>query len=356
MTGMIYGYSEHRYGFHRLGSVRPVELEEEPMLGKQCTSHRLGLGAYFSSNNMFHQWFHAVPAFESLRTLAAENEDAVFVPLVGGTAANWTLSSARTPFEAHAWEFTLRALTAASSSEIGRNLRNLVGTASCSPKPVARLPCACFDRLEGSVGGFSPYSWGARSRYVEFKRAALAKAHQWRHVWTHRPRHLPVSGNGHAAIHRRVAPLLYIVRTAKRSAANEHEVREMLRASVPRLRFEVLETYPLAAQMWMIAQSAGLVGVHGQAFAWLPFLPFERQRTAAVEIMPYSPGILNKDFSFMYSRLGGILGINYTKVNARVVDGCDVRKHVLKCNVTIDAPQLLAAVLTADAWTRSGDL
>ena len=352
MMGMVYGYSEHRYGYHRLTSVRPADKSEEKLFARRCKSRRLGLAAYFSSNNLFHQWFHAVPAFESFRNLAASSRDVTFLPLVGGNAGNWTMAaqekSGGTRFAAHAWEFTLRALTDRNATKIASDLERIVGTGSCTSRATRDLPCVCFDHLEGSVGGFSPYSWGSPKRYVEFKRAALANARRWRAAA------MDVLGQASVSALQKGAsaplPMMYVARQAKRSVTNERELRGALEASVPRLRFVILEAHPLAKQMWMIAESAALVGVHGQAFAWLPFLPFENRRTAAVEIVPYAQS-MNKEFTFMYSKLGSVLGVNYTKVTARVVGECDAKRRVLRCNVTLDIDAVVRAVRDAARWT-----
>jgi hypothetical protein len=53
-----------------------------------------------------------------------------------------------------------------------------------------------------------------------------------------------------------------------------------------RVRRVALESYSLSAQMRLIQSCAALIAVHGQAMAWVFFLPSQSQRTSAVEIFP----------------------------------------------------------------------
>jgi hypothetical protein len=356
VVGIVYGYSEHRYGFHRLMSVRPAKAKELPILKERCPSRGLGVGAYFSSNNLFHQWFHAVPAFETLMKHVAQDPGATFVPLVGGNAGNWTHELPKVPYTSHAWEFTLRALTANSGEQIAANLKDMLGagksTNSCalSSTKALELPCVCFDRFEASVGGFSPYSWSAPGRFVKFREAALSNARRWRQA----PEWWRDGSERQSASSAELLPMLYVARASKRSVVNEQEIKHALQGTQPRLRFVALEAYSLADQMWMITESVALIGVHGQAFAWLPFLPFERRRTAAIEIVPYAREIANKEFMEMYSKLGRLLEVNYTRVFATPIvgDGCDKKKRILKCNVTLKVSDIMRAVQRAARWTR----
>ena len=49
-----------------------------------------------------------------------------------------------------------------------------------------------------------------------------------------------------------------------------------------------LEQLTLAEQMQLLASSSALLAVHGQAMAWVLFLPSHRRRVAALEIFPGS--------------------------------------------------------------------
>ena len=88
--------------------------------------------------------------------------------------------------------------------------------------------------------------------------------------------------------------------------------------------------------------SAGLLAVHGQAMAWVLFLPSGKRRTAAVEIFPQ--GLVNP----IYRELSTTLGIHYESLNAQAARGCMVK---LSCNVTVQVEKVVAAASRAAAWT-----
>ena len=131
---------------------------------------------------------------------------------------------------------------------------------------------------------------------------------------------------------------------------NEAALLDALRAAGLRddaLRPTTLESLPLAAQAREVAAAGGLVAVHGQAMAWVLFLPWAERRTAAVELMPRGGG------SKIYEELSAALGVRYERVAASL-DGKCSREQWLKCNVTAPIPGVVAAVRSAAAEVARG--
>ena len=93
--------------------------------------------------------------------------------------------------------------------------------------------------------------------------------------------------------------------------------------------------------------AGGLVAVHGQAMAWVLFLPWAERRTAAVELMPRGGG------SKIYEELSAALGVRYERVAASL-DGTCSREQWLKCNVTAPPERVVAAVRSAAAEVARG--
>ena len=54
--------------------------------------------------------------------------------------------------------------------------------------------------------------------------------------------------------------------------------------TLARVRRVVLEEMSVADQMATVAGASALLGVHGQAFAWLPFLPWPTRPVGIIEI------------------------------------------------------------------------
>ena len=66
----IYGFSEYSNSFHIAATVRP-SLNGSTELAR-CGRRRTGMVIYYSANNLWHQLFHMVPAWEVLRSLGLE--------------------------------------------------------------------------------------------------------------------------------------------------------------------------------------------------------------------------------------------------------------------------------------------
>ena len=138
LTAILHGFSEHSWRFGKISTVRPARRREVPMLMQDCVRRRLGLAVYFSSNNFFHQIVHAVPAHTALH--ASTSNAAVFIPVVGYLAGQWT---GPPNWRAAAWEYTLRSLTTLSTERLAEQLG-----------AVLSARCSCFDSIEGSVGAY----------------------------------------------------------------------------------------------------------------------------------------------------------------------------------------------------------
>ena len=221
VTAVLHGFSEYDLGYQRLTTVRPEQVRDRQQLDR-CTTKQLAIAVPMSSNNLYHQAFHAVPTWEALHTHASQS--AVLLPLVfpsaafgrgkpasprrwyvqprasevgdaaGVPSARWrwlvrlphySLGShsvaplqpmaspdmaSRPPgrgahpnrMHIQAWEFTVRALSNASSGALAASTRELLGS-----------PCTCFDRVEAHASAFNPGASGAAIRLRAFRAATL---------------------------------------------------------------------------------------------------------------------------------------------------------------------------------------
>ena len=154
--------------------------------------------------------------------------------------------------------------------------------------------------------------------------------------------------------------MLLISRSGERRAlSNEPTVLASL-ASLRRVRRIVLEDLPLAEQLGVVSEASALLGVHGQAFAWVSFTPWARRPVAVVEISLASRrGVVNT----CYERWSAALGVRYWRVNGALTGGCSggatsrdneaTQAHkILACNVTVDVRQFVGAVYRAAEVTR----
>ena len=157
----IVGFSEYTRGLtNRLSDVRPAKAVPG-FRPDRCANRSLALALQFSSDNLYHLLWHALPAYHALAGHA--QADAVFLPI--GTAFPGGRPKA-TPF---AWEFALRSLTAESSATLSWTTQQLMSAGRCT----------CFDRVEGSTGGggaLSPHDANARPHMHALRRAALRNA------------------------------------------------------------------------------------------------------------------------------------------------------------------------------------
>ena len=112
--------------------------------------------------------------------------------------------------------------------------------------------------------------------------------------------------------------------------------------------------------MALVASSSTLVAVHGQALAWVVFLPSERRRTAAVEVALANA---QRRFNPSYKAWCDALGVRYFRTTASLSRGCtggansrdnEAQRHhkLLSCNVTVDAHTLAATVHAAARAAR----
>ena len=123
----------------------------------------------------------------------------------------------------------------------------------------------------------------------------------------------------------------------------------------------VLEAMPLADQMATVSEASALLGVHGQAFAWMAFLPWPTRKVAVVEVSIASRrGVVNR----CYERWSEGLGVQYWSVAGMLTGGCSggatsrdneaMRAHkLLACNVTVEKSQFVAAVYHAAQATAA---
>ena len=267
LQAVIHGFSEYAHRYSRITTVRPANKDEVAHLST-CNRHELGVALYFQSNNMFHAMFHAPPAWQHLLEHVRQVADHVFIPLVGYVAGRAWVKPPE--WKAHAWEFSLRALTAKATEEIARDLGKLLSAT-----------CTCFGRVEGSTGYFSlasrqrsatlPVLHGWRSSALEHARAAVRLAAVT----------LRQNSVTHASLR-----ALFIKRTSgSRVIVNQIEVDDALRL-LPMVQIVIMETLTLCEQILLASSAQTLIGVHGQALSHMVFLPPSPTRTAFVEILP----------------------------------------------------------------------
>eukprot|EP00966_Prymnesium_polylepis_P180758 4186411-Prymnesium_polylepis.1 len=112
--------------------------------------------------------------------------------------------------------------------------------------------------------------------------------------------------------------------------------------------------------MLLLASATTVIAVHGQALAWVPFLPSERRATAVVELVLSN---WQRRFNDCYQVWCRALGIRYYRVSAELTGGCtggatsrdnDAVRHakLLGCNVTVDVSRTVATTLAAAQRTR----
>ena len=271
VTAVLHGFSEYDLGYQRLTTIRPEQARDRQQLAR-CTTKQLAIAVPMSSNNLYHQAFHAVPAWEALRAHASQN--ATLLPLVFPSAAfgrgkpasprRWyvqlraskvgrvwlacplneggglspapaspTVASApqqpldwRHPLShvhIQAWEFTVRAMSNATSSALAASTRELLGS-----------PCTCFDRVEAHASAFNPGASAAATRLRAFRAATLRNN---------------LFANNLAA-HQVRATLLFVSRVgSRRVTVNEAALMSRLRADMSLgVQRVVLEDLPFAAK------------------------------------------------------------------------------------------------------------
>ena len=71
VNAMVHGFTEYTQGYQRLTSIKSASDEERARLLATCDRRPIAIGIPFSCNNVYHQAFHAVPAWERWRSLVA---------------------------------------------------------------------------------------------------------------------------------------------------------------------------------------------------------------------------------------------------------------------------------------------
>jgi hypothetical protein len=181
--------------------------------------------------------FHAPPAWQHLLEHVRQVADHVFIPLVGYVAGRAWVKPPE--WKAHAWEFSLRALTAKATEEIARDLGKLLSAT-----------CTCFGRVEGSTGYFSlasrqrsatlPVLHGWRSSALEHARAAVRLA--------------AVTLRQNSVTHASLRALFIKRISGSRVIVNQVEVDDALRL-LPMVQIVIMETLTLCEQI-LLASSA----------------------------------------------------------------------------------------------------
>jgi len=372
VEAVVHGFSEYVNGYQRITAVRPPSDGDKALLGgsppTRCLNRPLGIAVPFSCNNIYHQAFHAVPAFERWAAIASAAGSAVdFVPLIYPTAAVGKKMSIE-PRKWHAWEWSIRPFTRESSATIANRTHQLVNA-----------PCVCYDVLHGNADAFNPIAVRSAGRLRAFRSAALVNLHAAAYPFPASVRAAD-SLDGSTA---RAQMLLWVVRRHKlRNIDNEAALAKRLEGDPvlsQRVHRLVLDELPLGTQMRLVISAwctrargspspsackcsprrhhspqvhacSGLIAVHGQAMAWVMFLASDAHRTAAVEIFPQ--GLVNT----IYEMASQALGVRYESLRAPASPGCGggARESRLNCNVTVDVGTVLEVVRRAAEYTRTG--
>jgi hypothetical protein len=372
VEAVVHGFSEYVNGYQRITAVRPPSDGDKALLGgsppTRCLNRPLGIAVPFSCNNIYHQAFHAVPAFERWAAIASAAGSAVdFVPLIYPTAAVGKKMSIE-PRKWHAWEWSIRPFTRESSATIANRTHQLVNA-----------PCVCYDVLHGNADAFNPIAVRSAGRLRAFRSAALVNLHAAAYPFPASVRAAD-SLDGSTA---RAQMLLWVVRRHKlRNIDNEAALAKRLEGDPvlsQRVHRLVLDELPLGTQMRLVISAwctrsrgspspsackcsprrhhspqvhacSGLIAVHGQAMAWVMFLASDAHRTAAVEIFPQ--GLVNT----IYEMASQALGVRYEALRAPASPGCGggARESRLNCNVTVDVGTVLEVVRRAAEYTRTG--
>jgi hypothetical protein len=372
VEAVVHGFSEYVNGYQRITAVRPPSDGDKALLGgsppTRCLNRPLGIAVPFSCNNIYHQAFHAVPAFERWAAIASAAGSAVdFVPLIYPTASVGKKMSIE-PRKWHAWEWSIRPFTRESSATIANRTHQLVNA-----------PCVCYDVLHGNADAFNPIAVRSAGRLRAFRSAALVNLHAAAYPFPASVRAAD-SLDGSTA---RAQMLLWVVRRHKlRNIDNEAALAKRLEGDPvlsQRVHRLVLDELPLGTQMRLVISAwctrargssspsackcsprrphtpqvhacSGLIAVHGQAMAWVMFLASDAHRTAAVEIFPQ--GLVNS----IYEMASQALGVRYESLRAPASPGCGggARESRLNCNVTVDVGTVLEVVRRAAEYTRTG--
>lgn len=336
LEAVIHGFTEYTQGYQRLSGVRTAgtKSDDDAVLAT-CERRPRAIGIPFSCNNIYHQSFHAIPAYERWKSKAT-GDDVDFLPLIYPSAAVGKKMSLD-PLKWHAWEFSVRPFTRLSYDVLAKRTAHVLHT-----------PCTCYDEVYGNADAFNPIARTAVTRLLRFRQASLQML----------PPPATIGGDS-ADLEAATAlsqdqpsnRILWIGRRHKlRNIANEAQLAERLEQQEPRLwkrmQRTILEGMGLAQQMRLLATSAGLFAVHGQAMAWVLFLPTSQQRCAAVEIFPQ--GLANP----IYRDLSAVIGVHYESLTARAscASGKMDTATRLQCNVTVGVEKTVDTLRRAAKW------
>ena len=167
VNAIVHGFTEYTQGYQRLTGVKAATQSERARLQyMSCERRKVAIGLPFSCNNIYHQSFHAVPAWERMREyLPADGKDVDFVPLIYPSAAVGKKMSVD-PRKWHAWEFSLRPWTTRSyEDDLAPRTNQLL-----------HAPCVCYERVYGNAPAFNPIARSAAPRMRAFRAAALHHA------------------------------------------------------------------------------------------------------------------------------------------------------------------------------------
>ena len=354
---VVHGFSERALGYMRLTSVREGGPYERGAF-ELCRHEPLGLGIPLAHpSSIYHQLFHAVPSWLYLRAhmeharLGSDAPASAFVPLAFASTALGRGKPAN-PRRWHGWEFSLRALSRAGPAEIAAATTRLLNA-----------PCTCFSTFAATAPPFNPGARTSTTALAAFRAAALrnaavptslapaAGAQGGDGGTGNGDRSGSMSGSGSPRA------LLVSRRGSRRMLSNEAAVWSGLqRMANGRAQRVVLEEMTLSEQMALVSTASTLIGVHGQALAWLPFLPWDQKRVVSiVEVsLATRQGVIND----CYEKWSRALGVRYSRVRGYLTGGCNggatsrdneaERAHkMLSCNVTVDVSQLLGAANAA---------
>jgi hypothetical protein len=340
---IMHGFSERALGYVRLLSARAAGQHELRALS-MCQRAPLGLGVPLSHpSSIYHQLYHAVPSWLHLRSHGPDAPASAFIPLVLASASLGRGKPA-SPRRWHAWELSVRPLTRASAEDIATATMHRL-----------RTPCTCFDRLEATA---QPYNLGARTGRDALRRFRIASLRNALAAST--ALSTAAAQIADAATNPNSGDLLFVSRRGERRAlTNEAAVWRAVRRFA-RLKRIIFEDMSLSAQMMLVSDASALIAVHGQALAWLAFLPWHERQTGLVEVsLVGRRGMINA----CYEHWSAALGVHYWRVAGQLTGGCSggassrdneaQRAHkILACNVTVDVGAFVGAVSRAVEFTH----
>ena len=335
-------------------------------------SHRLGVVLEQSMDNLFHTFFHAVPTVAwlpreaQLPGGAASLASAEFLPRytlywpveASSHGSSFGISTGP-PLVWPALEIYVRALLGLSHlTRAGLMAAGAAAAAHADPMPASAWTEAaeqihrflhlqprtlhCYKVL---VGGH-PHWWPATAAGYEeahrlvstFRTATLATlAHSSFAASAY-------VGRGRPSASSSPLPILFELRTTGRRVITN---AEQLRARVGRwcpqcVRFVSLSALPIHAQLERVREAAGLAGVHGQALAYVAFLPSDRRPCAMLEIQMMAMARATTSARGDYPRLAALSGVRYFRLDKQADAPECTGQFFRECgNVTVELPAVM---------------